>query len=328
MEQRLIHNPCQVKTLTGKTIYCWTNLSIHTVSDLKLIIQDREGIPVEQQILVFSGEKLEDEQMLNDYGIRNESIIYLTFKLRGGKPVIYLFPPTNTTDIQVRLSLVNSWTFSDIYPSTTITAPIVSPETLGQTVTWTLDAQPDGMLRDHETGREIAYLFWEARTIPRLLSSPPSTRPSSLVGGPSCTFDPASPILLPSHSALLPLDRVTGYIDNVLLALGLHTEARTSFITYWLPDISKHAFIALRFLPQAEYEKAALLDVTPEPEATTRVSMLFRGVEESQLELWFEAEEMAQNDVAMWRDVVGVDIAKTRNKSLFRVLEWGGMEVK
>ncbi|CAE6470268.1 unnamed protein product [Rhizoctonia solani] len=154
------------------------------------------------------------------------------------------------------------------------------------------------------------------------------TRPSSPVEALTRSFDPASPVLLPSHSALLPFDKVTGYIDDALLALGLHTEARTSFITYWLPDLSKHTFIALRFLPQHEYERAAPLDVSPAPQVVTRVFMLFQGVEESQVMLWNEAAEMASKDVRVWKDIVGVDIAQVQDKSLFRVLEWGGMEVK
>ncbi|CAE7142230.1 unnamed protein product [Rhizoctonia solani] len=212
-----------------------------------------------------------------------------------------------------------------IYPPTAIKTPA---DGLGQTIAWTVDAQPDGMLWDQATRREVAYLFWEAHTNPKLLSSPPTTRPSSPVETLPHVFDPASPILTPRHSALLPFDKVTGYIDDVLLALGLHTEARTSFITYWLPDLSKHAFIALRFLPQEEYEKAAPLNITPMPEVATRVFMLFRGVEESQIELWNDAVEMGRMDASVWKDTVGIDATKVHDTSLFRVLEWGGMEVK
>ncbi|KAG8763349.1 hypothetical protein FRC11_004477 [Ceratobasidium sp. 423] len=97
---------------------------------------------------------------------------------------------------------------------------------------------------------------------------------------------------------------------------------------YWLPDLSKHAYIVLRFLPQDEYEKAAPLNITPAPEVVTRVFMLFRGVEEGEIGYWSDAEAIAHKDVAMWRDVVGVDVTKVSNKPLFRVLEWGGMEVK
>lgn len=69
-----------------------------------------------------------------------------------------------------------------------------------------------------------------------------------------------------------------------LTALGLHVEARTSFITYWLPSILKHDFVALRFLHQASYEQAAPLDVEPNPHVVTRVFMLFKRVCEDELD--------------------------------------------
>lgn len=92
--------------------------------------------------------------------------------------------------------------------------------------------------------------------------------------------------------------------------------------------MGKHKHIALRFLPQDEYEAAAPLDVSPVPNVVTRVFMLFRGVEEDQLELWSAARERASGSIDAWRAVVGVDVEKALDPSLFRVLEWGGMEVK
>ncbi|CAE6455774.1 unnamed protein product, partial [Rhizoctonia solani] len=262
--------------------------------------------------------------------VRNTAGQITTFadlmNLRVDKPVIYLFPPTTTTNIRVELALTQYWTFSAIYPPTTVIAPTKDSKSLGESIIWTVNAQPDGKLWDQLTERELTYLFWEARINPKPLSSPPTARPSSPFEALSHSFDPASPTILPNHSALLPFDKVTGYVDDVLLALGLHTEARTSFITYWLPDMSKHAFIALRFLPQHEYEKAAPLDVSPAPQVVTRVFMLFRGVQESQIEYWTDAVAMAQKEVSVWRDIVGVDVARAQDKSLFRVLEWGGME--
>ena len=46
------------------------------------------------------------------------------------------------------------------------------------------------------------------------------------------TFDPAPPSLSPGDSILLPIGKITSYLDAALKALALHTEARTSFITY------------------------------------------------------------------------------------------------
>jgi hypothetical protein len=55
--------------------------------------------------------------------------------------------------------------------------------------------------------------------------------------------------------------------------------------------------------------------------------MLFKGVRNDQLVDWSAAQSKAGEDVIRWRDIVGVDVAKAGDANLFRVLEWGGMEV-
>jgi hypothetical protein len=175
----------------------------------------------------------------------------------------------------------------------------------------------------------------------------------------------------------MPISKIPKYLDDSLLELGLHTEARTSFITYvsschylflillchllswtsphvtdafralrliltdlmhlnryWLPDLLHHPNIALRFLPQSSYEKAAPLEVKPQPTLVVRVFMLWRGVSVKDLEHWTEAStRVSEMSCSEWREVVGVptnfNVDKHRNKDGgFTVLEWGGMEVK
>jgi hypothetical protein len=54
--------------------------------------------------------------------------------------------------------------------------------------------------------------------------------------------------------------------------------------SYWLPSLLEHKHIALRFLPQASYEQAAPLRISPTPDVVTRIFMIFRGIEELELE--------------------------------------------
>ncbi|GAA5845858.1 hypothetical protein JCM9279_002402 [Rhodotorula babjevae] len=244
----------------------------------------------------------------------------------GGKPVIYLFPPSPLARAQVSLALSPEWTFSALYPVVDISEDVVEAKGVAQAkqrVEWTVAAEPDGSLVELSSGLELSYLFWEATSTGVITSSSSQVQAQQVDLEPS--FHPTLPSLDASNGVVLPFTPFLAHLDAALSSLSLHTSARNDFITFWIPHFNRirddGKEILFRFLPQAEYARAAELEVEPKPDVVTRIFLLFKGVEPgTSSSLMRSAAEVD------WVRVVGVDEVKMRDDSLFRVLEWGGME--
>lgn len=179
-----------------------------------------------------------------------------------------------------------------------------------------------------EDGIQHTYLFWEAT----------SWQQGVLVDDDTSAFDPANPLLIPANSVVLCFEDTVRYLEKTLQYLNLTPAMRHEFMVYWMPHFFKirdaNLDIAISFVPQEAYNKAARLTVTPEPATIGRVFMLFGGVntteEGSQQWQSWQGKTLSLAQAFQhidWVQKIGLDIHGLQDESELRVLEWGGIEI-
>ena len=73
-----------IKTLTGRTIYIDSNTNDISITNIKELIEDKEGILSNEQRLIFNGKELENGHSLSEYSVSNDSTLELVLSMIGG----------------------------------------------------------------------------------------------------------------------------------------------------------------------------------------------------------------------------------------------------
>ena len=203
------------------------------------------------------------------------------------KPIIYLVNYDGPVTVSVSLS-------GSAVVTSTVPPAAEGPGFGAQSATWSVIATPDGTLTLVDKGATslpVSSLFWES-TLPTHIKLDDGGSPTRCVAR----------------------DDVATYLFRLFHDAGLSTREYTEATQFWAPLMEKHAFVVARLLTTEEWAALAPLTVSPTPEHTLRIFIVWRGVREYD----------ASRDTA---PIFDAEAAAPPPRSGRWVVEWGGAEI-
>lgn len=159
-------------------------------------------------------------------------------QLTMDKPIIYLYP---TTDTIVSVKLLKEENITCSYP-----------KYKGE---WKVLAQPNGILKDLDTNRQLYSLYYENKS--------------------------AIELKIENEGFVVKGEDTITFLEEKLAILGLTEREAEEFIVYWLPKLEANKYNYIRFATTEEINENMPLKINPKPDTTIRVLMTFKGLEKS-----------------------------------------------
>ena len=152
------------------------------------------------------------------------------------KPIIYLYPEKEK---EVEVKLLNKDLITCSYPK--------------YEDGWSVQAKPNGDLKDKQTGRNLYALYYE----------------SDLVKNAK----------VEDEGFCIKGEDTAKFLEEKLTMLGLTDRETEEFIVYWLPKLETNKYNYIRFLSKEEIEENMPLEITPNPDSVIRVWMSYKGID-------------------------------------------------
>jgi hypothetical protein len=187
------------------------------------------------------------------------------------KPVVYLYSKEEV-NVDLNLHLANNGKMSFTYPK--------------YEDGWNVSVNKVGIVA---YGKSFPYLFWEGH-------------------------QPGLDFLKTKNSIqanIIEKDEVVSYLETTLSKIGLNATEMTDFITFWAPQMIQYNKLAVQFLFNESYdEHIAHLEMSPEPNNSLRIYMIYREVSSD--------EQMFQKQI--------IEPSNFKRDGL-TIVEWGGTEL-
>lgn len=229
-----------VKTQTGKKY----NLDVYPnmyIIKLKEFVKDKIGIPVCEQRLIFDGMSLDDNNLLRDYNLEEDSVVHLILRLCGGKPVIiFKNYPSNFVINEVKLSLDNNiWNIDITNPNIDIWKNIIVESNEGIRI----------------ENQQYRNLFWDALTNSNDIFFQKFNTNSNMIW--------------------ISMEDFPSVIRKIMLQNGFNDYDVQDFITYWQWQL-QYKYIGLSVHINEEwYNDIAKLEIHPKPKNIIRMFIIF-----------------------------------------------------